>query len=149
MIDKLEHTQTAVARRIYQVFQSSYKIEAALIGVTDFPPLSRTVSDIEQAHTQFYGFYEHEHELAAVVEITYRESVLHINSLTVSPDHFRKGIAGKLLAFLFDTFDFHQAIVETAVVNTPAIELYKKAGFVEVKQYTPSHGIPKTVMSTQ
>lgn len=180
MIRKLDNSNSKIAHGIFQVFQRSYKVEAALIGVTDFPPLLRTARDIEQAQTQFYGFYEgickgdgaatsealyasssekicdgseqsgqKGRELAAVVEMMYQQHVLKINSLTVSPDHFRKGIAGKLLAFLLDKFDFNQALVETAVVNIPAIELYKKYGFVEVKQYTPAHGIPKVVMKIE
>jgi hypothetical protein len=38
------------------------------------------------------------------------------------------------------------AIVETAVVNLPAINSYKKHGFVEFKRWTPPHGIEKVVM---
>ena len=40
-------------------------------------------------------------------------------------------------------------MVETAVVNIPAISLYKKHGFVEFKRWTPSHGIKKLAMSVE
>ena len=40
-------------------------------------------------------------------------------------------------------------MVETAVVNTPAINLYKKHGFVEFKRWTPAHGIEKLAMSVE
>ncbi len=43
--------------------------------------------------------------------------------------------------------DLSYARVETAVANTPAINLYKKHGFVEFKRWTPSHGIEKLAMS--
>jgi hypothetical protein len=74
-----------------------------LIGVLDFPPLSRSA----------------------------------------------KGIASKLISYVLDKIDFSKAIVETAVVNIPAINLYQKHGFVEFKRWTPSHGIEKLAMSVE
>lgn len=72
---------------------------------------------------------------------------LAIDSLTVDPKFFRKGIASQLISYILDLFEFTEAIVETAVANDPAINLYKKYGFVEFKQWTPAHGIRKVVMS--
>jgi hypothetical protein len=46
-------------------------------------------------------------------------------------------------------FSFSKAIVETAVVNEPAINLYKKHGFVEFKRWTPAHGIEKLALSIE
>ena len=60
MITKLENSNTRVAEQIYQVFQSSYQIEAQLIGVSDFPPLKRTVGDIVNSDNAIYGFFERE-----------------------------------------------------------------------------------------
>jgi predicted GNAT family N-acyltransferase len=52
-----------------------------------------------------------------------------------------------LISYILDLFEFTEAIVETAVANDPAINLYKKYGFVEFKQWTPAHGIRKVAMS--
>ena len=52
-----------------------------------------------------------------------------------------------LISYVLKSFEFSEAMVETAVVNTPAIKLYKKHGFVEFKRWTPSHGIEKLAMS--
>lgn len=145
MITKLDHLNIDIATRIHSVFQQSYKIEAALIGTNNFPPLKRSVKDITLAETCFYGFLKQD-KLAAVIEIEILNKRLDINSLTVSPDFFRQGIADKLLHHvfeLFDLFDITHATVETAVVNAPAIKLYQKHGFVEYKRWTPSHGIEK------
>ncbi len=150
MIIKLENSNEEIANRIYTIFQNSYKIEAQLIGVLDFPPLLRSVKDIVNSKTKFYGFNDSESDcLAAVIEIVIEEKRLDIHSLTVDPKYFRKGIADKLISYALEAFDFTDAIVETAVVNQPAINLYSKHGFVEFKRWTPSHGIEKLAMSVQ
>ncbi|AAZ25281.1 GNAT family N-acetyltransferase [Colwellia psychrerythraea] len=148
MINKLDNLNEEVANQIFTVFQNSYKIEAQLIGTLNFPPLLRSAKDIENSKTLFYGFSENEC-LAAVIEIVLENKQLDINSLTVDPNYFRKGIANKLITYILDKFYFSEAIVETAVVNTPAINLYKKHGFVEFKRWIPSHGIEKLAMSVK
>lgn len=147
MIIKLDNSDEKVANSIYSVFQNSYKVEAQLIGVHDFPPLFRSALHIQNSKTLFYGFTANEC-LAAVIEIDIQSKRLDINSLTVDPRFFRKGIADKLISHIFTTFKFDQAYVETAVVNEPAIRLYKKHGFVEIKRWTPDHGIQKIAMLT-
>lgn len=147
MIAKLDNANEAVAKQIYTTFQRSYKIEAELIGTQNFPPLSRTVNDIHNSQTLFYGFYD-DTQLAGVIELVIINERLEINSLTVDPKHFRKGIADKLIRYALTNFieTASTAIVETAVVNEPAIKLYKKHDFVEFKRWTPEHGIEKLAM---
>lgn len=148
MITKLNNCNEDVAKQIFNIFQSSYKIEAQLIGVQVFPPLLRSAKDIEHAKTFFYGFSEN-NCLAAIIEIDIEDKLLKIDSLTVHPNYFRKGIANKLISYVFEKNDFSQAHVETAVVNIPAINLYEKHGFAEFKRWTPPHGIEKTAMSLE
>lgn len=148
MIHKLNHNSDVTANQIHRVFQQSYQIEADLVGVTNFPPLLRTSDDIQQSTTSFFGFHE-QNDLAAVIEITTSDNKLHINSLTVLPKYFRRGIASKLMDFVLLSNDFDRATVETAVVNQPAITLYEKHGFIEYKQYVPDHGIPKIALALQ
>jgi ribosomal protein S18 acetylase RimI-like enzyme len=145
MIKKIDNSNEALAHQIFTVFQRSYKIEAQLIGTLDFPPLFRSAKDIENSKTHFYSFIENECN-AAVIEVAFEDQHLAINSLTVDPDYFRKGIASKLISHVLNHFDFKTATVETAVVNLPAIKLYTKHGFVEYKKWTPSHGIEKVAM---
>lgn len=146
MIKKLNQSNKEIAHQIFTIFQNSYKIEAKLIGTLNFPPLLRSTKDIENSDTLFYGSSENGC-LAAIIEVDINNRLLEINSLTVDPRYFRKGIANKLITYILETFDFSKASVETAVVNTPAINLYKKHGFVEYKRWTPSHGIEKLAMS--
>ncbi|TMN72009.1 GNAT family N-acetyltransferase [Pseudoalteromonas sp. S1727] len=149
MITKLDNANDFVAKQIYITLQRSYKIEAELIGALNFPPLSRTVTDIQNSQTLFYGFYN-DTQLAGVIELAIGNEGLEINSLVVDPDHFRKGIADKLIRYALSECvicaAITTAIVETAVVNEPAIKLYKKHGFVEFKRWTPEHGIEKLAM---
>ena len=145
MITKLDNSNKYIAHQIFTVFQNSYKVEAQLIGTLNFPPLLRSAIDITISKTQFYGVIE-SNSLAAVIEVVIEDSHLKIQSLTVDPLYFRKGIADKLIGYILDKYSFSEATVETAVVNIPAINLYKKHGFVEFKRWTPSHGIEKLAM---
>ncbi|MBB1336840.1 MULTISPECIES: GNAT family N-acetyltransferase [Pseudoalteromonas] len=151
MTAKLDNANEAVAKQIYTTFQRSYKIEAELIGAQNFPPLSRTDTDIQNSQTLFYGLYVSE-SLAGVIELETNNSQLEINSLTVDPEYFRQGIANRLMHFVLNDFastapvNLSTIVVETAVVNEPAIKLYKKHGFVEFKRWTPEHGIEKLAM---
>ena len=95
--------------------------------------------------TKFYGFREGEC-LAAVIEVDIGDKRLEIDSLTVEPKYFRQGLADKLLRYVLEAFEFTKAVVETAVLNEPAVNLYKKHGFVEFKRWTPSHGIEKLAL---
>ena len=146
MIQKLDNTTDKIAIQIFTVFQNSYKVEAQLIGTQEFPPLTRGIKNIKESKTLFYGFIENGN-LAAVIEINIKAKRLEIDSLTVDPIYFRKGIAGKLINFVLTTFEFSEAIVETAIMNEPAIKLYNKYGFIEFKRWVPSHGIPKLALS--
>lgn len=56
MITKLDNANDFVAKQIYITLQRSYKIEAELIGALNFPPLSRTVTDIQNSPTLFMDF---------------------------------------------------------------------------------------------
>ncbi len=85
-------------------------------------------------------------QLRAVIEVELASDVLEIHSLVVAPEFFRKGIAGQLLQHVFSLGDFEKTLVETASKNKPAILLYEKHGFKEIKRWTPEHGIEKVAM---
>jgi len=142
MIKLLNQKNLNLAKKIYHVFQRSYAIEAKILKALDFPPLKRTTEDFIQSDTQFYGCYSGQ-ELAAVIELDINEESIHIQSLVVDPAFFRLGIAGKLIEFVFNNFETRYFTVETGVDNMPAVKLYEKYGFAEIKQYDTDHGIRK------
>ena len=142
MIKKLQNNKIEVSNQIHSVFQLSYAVEAKLLNATDFPPLKRPLESYLKSDTIFFGYIENK-ELAGVIEIEHDNNCTDINSLVVNPMFFRRGIARKLLEFVFNRFDSKLFIVETGVENGPATELYKKLGFKEVNQYDTDHGIRK------
>lgn len=67
---------------------------------------------------------------------------MDIHRLVVSPDHLHKGIATKLLLYVFDMFSPSKTyIVQTGKENTPALSLYKKHGFIEVQNIVLPDGV--------
>ncbi|MEP1033729.1 N-acetyltransferase [Ekhidna sp.] len=142
MIRLLDHKVESEAISIRQVFQISYAIEAELLQAKNFPPLKRPLADFIASNTSFYGFFEQEN-LAAVIEVKNEENKIHIHSLVVAPTFFRRGIASKLLNFLFSEFDAQLFIVETGAANGPAISLYERHGFKLVKKWMTEIGIEK------
>lgn len=142
MIKTLNHSQTNVAQQIHAVFQRSYKIEAELLSIKNFPPLMRTAKDMQNSKTLFTGFFDNDC-LAAAIETSHSNGNLNIESLVVDPDFFRRGLAGKLIQHILEQSIYTTAAVETAAANAPAVTLYEKHGFIATKRWTPSHGIEK------
>lgn len=142
MIEKLRNSDLKIAKKMHSVFQVSYKIEAELLNAIDFPPLKRIVGDYMKSDSDFFGYLKNG-ELAGIVEIIHNNSYTHIKSLVVNPTFFRQGIARKLIEFILNTFDSNLFVVETGLENEPASKLYKKFGFIEVKQWDTDHGVRK------
>jgi ribosomal protein S18 acetylase RimI-like enzyme len=143
MIEKLQNSKLEIAQKIRAVFQVSYKVEAKLLAAVNVPPLQRPLVKYRESSTEFYG-YTKDGELAGIVEIdANNNNYILIRSLVIHPTFFRQGIAGKLIEFVFDTFDSNLFVVETGLANGPATALYKKFGFIEVHQWDTDHGIRK------
>ena len=142
MIEKLQNSELKIAKKMQSIFQDSYKIEAKLLSATDFPPLKRPLEDYLKSDTEFFG-YEKNGELAGIIEIIHNKNSTHIRSLVVNPLFFRQGIARQLMEFTLNTFDSDLFIVETGLENVPASKLYRKFGFIEVKQWDTNHGVRK------
>lgn len=142
MIKPLDPGDIAIAKKLRQVFIDSYKVEAELLGALDFPPLKRTLESYVTSEGEFFG-YVIDDLLAGATEIKSDQGLVHIQSLVVHPNHFRKGIGTQLLQFVFTNFQGSQFMVETGVDNTPACLLYEKHGFKEVTQWDTDHGVRK------
>ena len=142
MIEKLKNTELATAKKMKAVFLASYAIEAKLLNALDFPPLKRKIEGYTACGNDFFGFSLND-QIAGVIEIDKRESAMHIQSLVVDPQFFRRGIAKKLIAYVLQVYDATLITVETGSANGPACALYKKNGFKEIKHYDTDHGIRK------
>ena len=142
MIELLDHSSGNVANQIYDVFQLSYKVEARLVGVEDFPPLRRSAANIQSSSSHFLG-QRIGINLAAVIEYTHGGEALSIDSVVVHPQYFRRGLASELLQYLLAKYQWQNACVETAAANIPALVLYQKLGFSESKRWKTADGIDK------
>ncbi len=144
-IKLLKNTDLDIAESIYQLFQASYTVEAKLLKIDNFPPLNRSISNIQSSKTQFWAYYVSSN-LAAIAEIELVNPTLDIHSFVVSPTYFRQGIGSNLLEYLLTNLSFESAVVETASVNKPAIALYKKMGFIKEKIFVNGIGIKKVML---
>ena len=148
MIVKLQNKDIEIAKKIRAVFQVSYRVEAKLLNAVDFPPLKRPLEAYVNCPNTFYGYFQNK-QLAAVIEIIHTTSYTHIRSLLVDPAYFRQGIASTLMEFTLNTYNSNLFIVETGLANNPAIDLYKKFHFKEVKQWDTEEGIRKIKLELQ
>jgi ribosomal protein S18 acetylase RimI-like enzyme len=135
-ISQLNHHNQQLACQIWQLFQSAYKIEAQILGLQNFPPLNRSVRQIREAPTSFFGGWQESALVAAAEVESVSVSHFHINGFGVSPDHFRKGYGSQLLTGLLDALVWKKITVSTAVANTPALHLYQKYGFLPQEKWT-------------
>ena len=142
MIKKLQNKEITIANNIRSVFQDSYAVEAKLLNAKDFPPLKRSLESYSKGINDFFGYLKN-HELAGVIEINNESDFTHIQSLVVAPNFFRQGIARQLMEFVLQTYNSKPCMVETGAANAPAIALYLKFGFKEVKQWNTESGIRK------
>jgi ribosomal protein S18 acetylase RimI-like enzyme len=142
MIRKIDNSSLQISQMIHAIFQSSYAVEAEILQHDDFPPLKRTVNEIQKSQTSFYGYFLNE-KLCAVMELEIYEDHIHIRSLTVAPKFFRQGIGLELLQFVRDDFKTALLTVETGHGNTPAVNFYLNFGFKKDSVFMTDVGIEK------
>ncbi|MGE7676510.1 GNAT family N-acetyltransferase [Lysinibacillus sp. NPDC094403] len=129
MIKKIDITNPKFAKEVLNIQIPSYKVEAELIDFYELPPLKDTVETLQHCEETFFGFYLNE-ELCGVISIKTENDIVKIHRLIVHPNHFRKGIAKKLLDFIESNYkSFETIIVSTGSQNTPAVTFYLKNGF--------------------
>ena len=95
-----------------------------------------------KSENDFQGYYENK-ELLGVIEINSKLNSIHLQSLVVDPNHFRKGIATKLINKVFDLYPSPTYTVETGNNNIPAKKLYESLGFKKCKVWIAEFGIEK------
>ena len=142
MIQKVDHTNLAIATKMRVVFKESYAVEAALLNAINFPPLQRPLESYIKSTTTFFGYHNND-EIVGIIEVSSKQKITHINSLVVSPHFFRKGIGRELVDYILQNFSSKVFTVETGLENIPASKLYTSLGFKEVSQWDTDHGVRK------
>lgn len=141
MINSVDIRQPDIARQIYHLQQAAYTVESQLIGYPNLPPLRETAAELQRSAEQFLA-YQEEGQMVGTVSYLRRGDTLDIGRLVVSPAHFRRGIAGKLLAAV-ETAEpsLRYITVSTAAKNLPALTLYRKHGYSVVRQTVLADGL--------
>lgn len=133
-----------VAEEVWALQHAAYRIEAALIGVVDLPPLQDTILSLQASDETFFGAYTDENELIGAIsfEADDQTGICTICRLMVHPDYHRRGVGSLLVEHLLSTHSRPTAWGVTAEIrNMPAIALYERYGFVRERIFTPQPGI--------
>lgn len=130
-IQNLNQGEQEVAWAIHTVQMAAYAKEAKLLEALHFPPLQRTVVDIQSSPDRFFGAIL-DGAIVGVLSLESDEETesVDITSLVVAPKHQRQGIGKFLLSTVLADYKNTEITVSTAVKNAPALALYAKFGFV-------------------
>lgn len=127
-IQLVDHSDAIMAAEIHSVLLAAYQVEASIIGAVDFPPLQRTLEQIQASSTRFYGLLG-EAGLMAIAEVDLARQPSWLDAVAVHPESFRRGCATTLLTSIFHQYADLNWRVQTSVRNGPALQLYRKLGF--------------------
>lgn len=129
MIKKIDIQNSTLAEELLVLQRASYLVEAELINFFEIPPLLENIDELRECEESFLGYFEGG-ELAGAISFTIDGDKLTICRLVVHPDHFRKGIAQRLLT---EVEDSNRGLtvykVSTGKENPPAKLLYLKNGY--------------------
>ena len=146
---RLDHSRFEVAQQIWDLMQRSYRVEAELIAADDFPPLRRSVKNIQASAASFVAVTEAGLPIAVAELGTWEGAAgegkplavyLSIESFVVSPDRFRQGVGAALLQAILAREASGRVVVDTALSNRPGISFYQSNGFVQVSEYENRDG---------
>lgn len=141
MIIKLDLNNKTTVQQILDLQKASYLVEAELIQFYDIPTLKDTMESIQECDEVFCGLYRDE-ALAGFLSYKVIDQVMDIHRVAVHPQHFRQGIAQKLLDHVEGLEkSVHKIIVATGKDNAPAVKLYQKNGFTKIDDIEIGEGV--------
>ena len=144
MIKKLDHSYSTDVQSILDLSLLSYRVEADLLGLVDFPPLDEKREQITESTSEFWGYFQ-DRRLIGVVEVE-KGQRSNINRLVVDPNVFRQGAGRKLVQHVLSTY--RVCSVTTAKQNLPAISLYRSEGFRSVESFFVEPSLELTTFHT-
>ncbi|WP_084244014.1 GNAT family N-acetyltransferase [Planomicrobium okeanokoites] len=148
MIRKVNHRNEYTAKAIQRIQRPAYLVEAELMGFEGIPQLKESTIEIQNSGETFLGYMEQE-VLLGFISYKKENNIVDIHRLVVNPEHFRKGIGRKLLAYLMEEFEGMEFIVSTGKMNKPAKNLYTSFGFVETEDFEVAPGIFCTTLKKE
>jgi ribosomal protein S18 acetylase RimI-like enzyme len=135
IVEHLNHHERAVAEGIHSVQMDAYAQEARLLDASYFPPLERTVEDIQRSDELFLGVVE-DGEVIGVISMAPDEEpgAMNITSLVVAPNRQHQGMGRLLLAAALEECQHAVLTVSTGAKNARALALYTEFGFKEYRR---------------
>ena len=138
-IQRLDIRLRESAEEVWALQHPAYRVEAALIGVPDLPPLRDTIQTLQRCGESFFGCRNEEGELVGAVSYE-REGAerFTICRMMVRPDCMRRGIGARLMDNVLDAEPSVSTWTVTAEIrNLPALRLYERYGFEREEIFQP------------
>lgn len=140
MLVSLDIRNPEIAGKVLELQTAAYAIESELIGYK-VPALNDTVESLTACGERFLAYKPADRYLGVIGYIRDAETV-EICRLVVDPNHFRQGVAAKLLHMLEQVNrDARRVSVATAAVNRPAVKLYEQHGYQRIDQWQAREGV--------
>ena len=135
-IERVDHSELSIARQLHAVQMIAYAQEAKLLGAIYFPPLERTVQEVRAAAESFLAAFLGNELVGAASVWPDPEGIgINVASLVVSPQFQRQGIGTALMASILAAHGNEEISVQTGVKNLPALSMYARGGFVELRRW--------------
>lgn len=145
MISKLSLEDRDTVQQIWSLQHMAYPLEAERIGFSEIPPLQDTFDTIRLSGETFFGYVNEDGDIIGAIAVEPEEKQVTISRMMVHPGHFRKGIAGILIQYVLESYrETPKFVVSTGTLNTPAVNLYEKFGFVKDHVFEVAPGVELT-----
>jgi ribosomal protein S18 acetylase RimI-like enzyme len=144
---RLDLDDDGVARAVLELQRAAYAVEAELIGSDGIPALTETLDELRDAEEEWLGAHDDDGLAGAISWRELGDGTIDIHRLVVAPRAFRRGVASVLLDGLDDAFPERSMVVSTGSANEPALALYRRRGFVVVREREVIPGLPITELA--
>ncbi|MFF1569921.1 GNAT family N-acetyltransferase [Streptomyces sp. NPDC058293] len=143
---QLDLSDPDTLRHLWDLQRASYAVEARLIGFEGIPPLHESLEQLRACDESFLGVRDELRLVGAVAWTRLPNGALDICRLVVHPVAHRRGVATALLDALDSIEPAELTIVSTGTANLPAVELYRRRGFIPVGKRQIASGVTVTLM---
>jgi ribosomal protein S18 acetylase RimI-like enzyme len=140
VVEEVNCSAPGMAEQVFAVRQDAYAQEAHLLGLDDFPPLRKGVEELRASLSRSFVVRQ-VGEVVGVLELESEPEVLCISALVVSPRVQGRGVGSALLRAAIAAAAENPLEVQTAVLNEPAVRLYKRHGFVLQRTWRLEQGL--------
>lgn len=148
MIVLLSLQEPDIVEQLWRLQHAAYRLEAAAIGLKEYPPLGETFDSIRNSGERFYGAISGDGDLLGAIATAPANSsgCLEITRLMVHEEHLHQGIGASLLRHVLDIRPEITIFQVTAgALNVPAVSLYRKFGFAPGENVTSTTGALLTI----